>query len=111
MFTPHTQIETEEMLKKIGVRSLSDLFTDIPSQYRFPKLDLPAGITEMEANAELHEYASANESVDELISFLGAGAYHHYIPAAVDAIISRGEFATAYTPYQPELSQGTCSNL
>jgi len=107
MFTPHTQIETEEMLKKIGVRSLSDLFTDIPSQYRFPKLDLPAGITEMEANAELHEYASANESVDELISFLGAGAYHHYIPAAVDAIISRGEFATAYTPYQPELSQGT----
>ncbi|MEN6570475.1 MAG: aminomethyl-transferring glycine dehydrogenase subunit GcvPA [Anaerolineaceae bacterium] len=107
MFTPHTQIETEEMLKKIGVKSLSDLFTDIPKQFRFPKLDLPAGITEMEANAELHEYAAANESTDELISFLGAGAYHHYIPAAVDAIISRGEFATAYTPYQPEVSQGT----
>ena len=107
MFTPHTQMETEEMLRKIGVKSLSDLFTDIPKQYRFPKLDLPDGITEMEANAELQEYAHANESVDDLICFLGAGAYHHYVPAAVDAIISRGEFATAYTPYQPEVSQGT----
>jgi glycine dehydrogenase subunit 1 len=107
MFTPHTQIETEEMLKKIGARNLADLFADIPAKFRFPKLDLPEGITEMEADAELRDYAAANESVDELISFLGAGAYHHYIPAAVDAIISRGEFATAYTPYQPELSQGT----
>lgn len=107
MFTPHTQIETEEMLKKIGVKSLSDLFTDIPEQFRFPKLNLPSGITEMEAKAELQEYARANESANDLVCFLGAGAYHHFIPSAVDAIISRGEFATAYTPYQPEVSQGT----
>ena len=107
MFTPQTEIETEEMLRKIGVKSLADLFTDIPEKFRFPRLDLPEGITEMEANAELQEYARANESADDLICFLGAGAYHHYIPAAVDAIISRGEFATAYTPYQPEVSQGT----
>jgi len=107
MFIPHTQIETEEMLKKIGVKSLSDLFTDIPEQFRFPKLNLPSGITEMEAKAELQEYARANESANDLVCFLGAGAYHHFIPSAVDAIISRGEFATAYTPYQPEVSQGT----
>ncbi len=107
MFTPHTEMETEEMLKKIGVKSLSELFTDIPEKYRFPKLNLPAGVTEMEAKAELQEYAHANESVNEMVCFLGAGAYHHYIPSAVDAIISRGEFATAYTPYQPEVSQGT----
>jgi len=74
MFTPHTQIETEEMLRKIGVKSLADLFTDIPKKYRFPRLDLPEGITEMEANAELQEYARANESADDLICFLGAGA-------------------------------------
>lgn len=107
MFIPHTKAETEEMLKSIGVRSLADLFADIPEKYRFPKLDLPSGVTEMEVLSELKEYAQANEPVTDLISFLGAGAYHHYIPAAVDSILRRGEFYTAYTPYQPEISQGT----
>ena len=107
MFIPHTEAETEEMLKSIGVRDIADLFTDVPKEYRFPKLDLPSGITEMEALSELTEYAHANEPVSELVCFLGAGAYNHYIPAAVDSLLRRGEFYTAYTPYQPEISQGT----
>ena len=107
MFIPHTPSETEEMLKSIGVKKLDDLFADVPAKYRFPKLNLPAGITEMEALAELSDYAAVNDSVKDLPSFLGAGAYHHYIPAAVDSLLRRGEFYTAYTPYQPEISQGT----
>lgn len=107
MFSPHTEIETQEMLKSIGVQRLQDLFTDVPARYRFPKLNLPEELTEMEVLAEMQEYARANESVNELISFLGAGAYHHYIPAAVDSLLRRGEFYTAYTPYQSEISQGT----
>ncbi len=107
MFIPHTEKEKEEMLKSIGVDDLSDLFTDVPKEYRFPVLNLPSGITEMEALGELKEYAQANETVSDLVCFLGAGAYHHYIPAAVDSLLRRGEFYTAYTPYQPEISQGT----
>jgi glycine dehydrogenase subunit 1 len=107
MFIPHTQAETEAMLQAVGVERLADLFKDVPQKYRFPKLDLPDAITEMEALTELREYASANESVDTLACFLGAGAYNHYIPAAVDSLLRRSEFYTAYTPYQPEISQGT----
>ncbi len=107
MFIPHTENETEEMLKSIGVKHVSDLFNDVPKEHRFPKLNLPDGISEMEVMAELQEYAIANESVKDLICFLGAGAYHHYTPAAVDSLLRRGEFYTAYTPYQPEISQGT----
>jgi len=107
MFIPHTDSEREEMLKEIGVSSLDELFAAVPKQFRFPKLNLPPALTEMEVLAELSELASANYSTRELICFLGAGAYNHYIPAAVDAIIRRGEFLTAYTPYQPEVSQGT----
>lgn len=107
MFVPHSNAEREEMLKTIGVERLEDLFTDVPEQYRFPQLDLPDGMTEMEIMGELQEIAAGNGSTQELICFLGAGAYNHYIPAAVDSIIRRGEFLTAYTPYQPEVSQGT----
>lgn len=107
MFIPHTPAERDEMLKVIGAASLEELFSDVPSAYRFPKLNLPAGLTEMEAFGELEEISAANENARDLISFLGAGAYYHYTPAVVDAIIRRGEFLTAYTPYQPEVSQGT----
>jgi glycine dehydrogenase subunit 1 len=107
MFIPHTDADRLEMLRTIGIEKLEDLFKDIPGEFRFPKLDLPPALTEMEAAAELQEISQANESVRELACFLGAGAYNHYVPAAVDAIIRRGEFLTAYTPYQPELSQGT----
>ncbi len=111
MFLPHTEADREAMLGAVGVSSLEDLFKDVPKQYRFPELDLPPALTEMEALGELRSISAANESVDDLVCFLGAGAYHHYIPAVVDAIISRGEFYTAYTPYQPEVSQGTLQSI
>jgi len=107
MFIPHTDPEREEMLKTIGVKTLEDLFKDIPEKYRFPKLHLPQGLSEMEALSQVQDYAMANEATRDLPCFLGAGVYNHYIPAAVDNILRRGEFSTAYTPYQPEISQGT----
>ncbi len=107
MYIPHTPAEREEMLGAIGVNRLEDLFQAVPAAHRYPSLDLPPGLTEMEALAEMQELAYANSTTRELVSFLGAGAYNHYIPAAVDSILRRGEFYTAYTPYQPELSQGT----
>jgi glycine dehydrogenase subunit 1 len=111
MFTPHTPQEIDEMLKVIGVDKIEDLFQSVPEKRRFPKLDIPAALTEMEVAAELNEIASANASTDDFISFLGAGAYDHYIPAAVDMLLRRGEFYTAYTPYQPEISQGTLQSI
>jgi len=107
MFIPHTDADRAAMLQAIGIGKLDDLFKDVPAKYRFPTLNLPPAQAEMEIAAELQDMSLANESVRDLICFLGAGAYNHYIPAAVDAIIRRGEFLTAYTPYQPELSQGT----
>lgn len=107
MYIPHTDAERESMLQAIGVKSVAELFQDVPASHRFPKLNLPSGLSEMEAMAEMKELASGNETTGELISFLGAGAYNHYVPAAVGALIERGEFLTAYTPYQPEVSQGT----
>lgn len=107
MFTPHTDQEREAMLQRIGVNSLEDLFQDIPEEYRFPELELPSALSEMEALQYLTDLSMENDNTIDMKCFLGAGAYNHYIPAAVDAIIRRGEFLTAYTPYQPEVSQGT----
>ncbi len=107
MFIPHSPKETEEMLQTVGVKSLDQLFDSVPKEYRFPKLNLPPSLTEMEVSEHMAEMADANESTRELICFLGAGAYNHYVPAAVDSLLRRGEFYTAYTPYQPEVSQGT----
>jgi glycine dehydrogenase subunit 1 len=107
-YIPISSRERDAMLKTIGVKSLDDLFEDVPSRFRFPELDLPPALTEMEAAADLADIAAGNEHVrGDLISFLGAGIYNHYIPAVVDHILRRGEFYTAYTPYQPEISQGT----
>lgn len=106
-YIPHSPKERDEMLATIGVKSLDDLFGAIPASVRFPQMDLPAALSEMEAGALLGELADANESSRQLVSFLGAGMYNHYIPAVVDHILRRGEFYTAYTPYQPEISQGT----
>jgi glycine dehydrogenase subunit 1 len=107
MFIPHTDADREAMLRKIGLERLEELFPDVPAEHRFPELDLPPALTEMEAAAELQAIAQANETTHDLLSFLGAGAYNHYVPAAIDSILRRGEFYTAYTPYQPEVSQGT----
>jgi len=111
MFIPHTESEREEMLRAVGVEKIEDLFAAIPQEHRFPKLGMLHGMTEMEASAQLKEMAEANLSLSNAVSFLGAGAYYHYIPAAIDNLISRGEFYTAYTPYQPEISQGTLQGI
>jgi len=95
------------MLAAIGVDSLDDLFTAIPADYRFPTLNLPDGATEMEAMRELSAASTFNASADQYALFLGAGAYNHFSPSIVNHIILRGEFLTSYTPYQPEVSQGT----
>ena len=85
MYFPHTPAETEAMLRTIGVKRLEDLFQDVPAAHRFPDLQLPPALTEMEALAEMQDLAWANNSTRDLTSFLGAGAYNHYIPAAVDS--------------------------
>jgi glycine dehydrogenase subunit 1 len=107
-YIPISPKERDSMLETIGVKSLDDLFDAVPAKHRFPMLNLPPALTEMEAMEELSGLAQANENVrSDLVSFLGAGMYNHYIPSVVDHILRRGEFYTAYTPYQPEISQGT----
>jgi len=107
MYIPHTDTERQQMLETIGVKSIADLFHDIPESHRFPTLDLPDGLSEMEVIDQMRLLAEANNSSDDLISFLGAGAYDHFVPSAVDMLLRRGDFFSAYTPYQPEVSQGT----
>ena len=107
MYVPHTEAEREKMLNTIGLKSMEDLFQDVPIAERFPDLRLDPALTEMEAMAELQGIAASDETTSELALFLGAGAYNHYVPSVVDAMLTRGEFYTAYTPYQPEISQGT----
>jgi glycine dehydrogenase subunit 1 len=95
------------MLECIGVSSISDLFSQIPDAIRLQRpLRLPPALSEWELQKRLRQHASKNATVLDCLSFLGAGAYEHYIPAVVPALASRGEFLTAYTPYQPEMSQG-----
>ncbi|MCZ7647566.1 MAG: aminomethyl-transferring glycine dehydrogenase subunit GcvPA [Planctomycetota bacterium] len=105
-YIPHTEAERSEMLKAVGVARLEDLFAHLPEAVRSPALDAPPGLGEMELSAELERLASKNRASNELACFLGAGAYDHFIPPAVMELISRGELYTAYTPYQPEISQG-----
>ena len=103
-FIPHTPQQQKEMLKAIGL-TMEGLFGDIPAELMAQSFDLPAGLSEQEVRSRLADLAGKN-SVD-LTLFLGGGFYDHFIPSAVYSIISRSEFYTAYTPYQPELSQGT----
>jgi glycine dehydrogenase subunit 1 len=102
-----TDRDREEMLAAIGVGSVDELFADIPAGVRFGRdLALDPPLSEPELVRHLEELASRNAHVGAELSFLGAGVYDHYVPAVVDAVLSRGEFLTAYTPYQPEMSQG-----
>jgi glycine dehydrogenase subunit 1 len=102
-----TERDRDEMLAAIGASSLEDLFREIPEGVRFHgRLDLEPALSEPELVAHLEELAARNAHTGVELSFLGAGIYDHYVPAVVDAILARGEFLTAYTPYQPEMSQG-----
>ncbi len=104
MFISNTEKEKQEMLEAIGVKSIEDLFKDIDKSLLADNINLPAALTEGELTAEIKKKAALNKG---LVNFAGAGIYEHFIPAAVNAISSRGEFLTAYTPYQAEASQGT----
>jgi glycine dehydrogenase subunit 1 len=106
-YTAATESDRTEMLRAIGVDSIEALFADIPAHLRLAgPLELDAGKSELEVFQELKELAARNTSTEDELSFLGAGMYDHYVPALVDSIISRSEFLTPYTPYQPEVSQG-----
>jgi glycine dehydrogenase subunit 1 len=107
-YTSATDADRAEMLERIGVGSVDGLFEALPDGVRLTRpIDLPAGKPEQEVYAHLRELAARNVSTDDELSFLGAGMYDHYVPALVDSITSRSEFLTPYTPYQPEVSQGT----
>jgi len=106
-YIPNTEEDRQEMLRALGIGSVEELFADIPQQYRNPSLDLPPPLSELELRRELDSMAGMDRHPGQVACFLGAGAYNHFIPAIVRSIISRGEFLTAYTPYQAEVSQGT----
>ncbi|MDD5654820.1 MAG: glycine dehydrogenase, partial [Candidatus Omnitrophica bacterium] len=103
-YVPHTQDDIKQMLKTIGVSNIDELFRDIPAALRPKSFNLPQGKSEFEVTQGLKRLSVKNAT--ELVNFVGAGFYDHFIPAAVEAIVSRPEFYTAYTPYQPECSQG-----
>ena len=106
-YIPNTEAEQASMLATLGISSIDELFLDIPQEHRNPPLDLPDPLSEMEIQQELAGLAAKNRPVGSGPSFLGAGSYNHFIPAIVKALMTRGEFLTAYTPYQAEASQGT----
>ncbi len=106
-FTQLSPEERAEMLRTIGVKGTEDLFTDVPADARFPNLELPPALTELEARRHLGQLAAQNVSVDDWPCFIGGGAYNHYAPAAIGHIMGLPAFYTSYTPYQPEVSQGT----
>jgi len=106
-FIPNTNADRAAMLAAVGAASAADLFHDVPAEHRFPPLDLPPAASELEILQELDARARQNADCGAAPCFLGAGSYRHFVPSVVDYVISRSEFATAYTPYQPEISQGT----
>jgi glycine dehydrogenase subunit 1 len=107
-YLPHTSEDITKMLAMIGVSSIDDLFEDIPENIRLGReLNLDESLSEIEIEAKLRQLASMNDTVKDNISFIGGGSYNHYIPAIIKHLAMRQEFSTAYTPYQPELSQGT----
>lgn len=111
-YNVHTSDDILSMLDAMGLRSLDTLFSDIPAQVRLKRpLSLPPALSEWELQRDVRSMGRLNATAESHLSFLGAGAYEHHVPAVVDAIVSRGEFLTAYTPYQPEMSQGLLQAL
>lgn len=107
-YIPNTPDEVQEMLKAIGVKTVEDLFVEVPPELRLQGgLKIPPGVSEVEMTKSLTALAKKNTTVDDCTCFLGGGAYDHIVPAVIDHILLRGDFFTAYTPYQPEVSQGT----
>ena len=106
-YIPNTIAEQDDLLAAVGLSSVDELFADIPDDYRNPPLRLPDPMSELEIQRELGAMAGRNRPLSSGPSFLGAGSYYHFIPSIVKAVMTRGEFLTAYTPYQPEVSQGT----
>ncbi|HLZ29656.1 MAG TPA: aminomethyl-transferring glycine dehydrogenase subunit GcvPA [Chloroflexota bacterium] len=106
-FTQLTADDRAHMLRTIGIDRIEDLFADVPADARHPMLDLPPALTELEASRHLATLAAQNVSVRDWPCFIGGGAYNHYSPSAVGHIMGQPQFYTAYTPYQPEVSQGT----
>ncbi|MDD4543626.1 MAG: glycine dehydrogenase, partial [Clostridia bacterium] len=111
-YIPVTDKDREQMLKKCNAGSIEQLFTDIPDKVRLKEpLKLPKAKSEMELIKYMQSLSSMNSNTDDYACFLGAGAYDHYIPSVISHLISRQEFFTAYTPYQPEISQGTLTAI
>lgn len=107
-YIPNTEAYKKQMLDSMGLSSMSDLFSDIPTNLKLNrKLNLDESMSELEIAKHMKSLAEKNKSIDDLVCFLGAGAYDHYIPSIVKHLAMRSEFYTAYTPYQPEISQGT----
>ncbi len=110
-YVPNPAAVREEMLRTLGLDNMAQLFDDIPSHLRYPSLDLPEGKSELEVQQLLGQLARANKSTADYPTFLGAGAYDHFIPAALDQLLLRSEFYTTYTPYQAEISQGILQSI
>src|SRR5260221_3253342 len=110
-YLPLTPRDRSAMLAKIGVSSVDDLFCDVPAAARQPRFALPAHAGEMEVERSLARLAAQNIAAGSGPFFCGAGAYRHHVPASVDHLIQRSEFLTSYTPYQPEIAQGTLQVL
>lgn len=108
---PNTDADRADMLKLIGVSSVDELFVDIPAAVRNPKVSVPAARSEVEIRRYMRKLAEENEDAGHYPLFLGAGAYHHFVPSVVTYLTGRGEFSTPYTPYQPEVSQGTLQSI
>jgi hypothetical protein len=106
-YLPNTEQDRAAMLAKVGAGSVAELFDAVPASHRFPELKLPKAASEMEILNELYGLALKNSSTGCFATFLGAGAYNHFVPSVIPYLATRGEFLTAYTPYQPEVSQGT----
>jgi glycine dehydrogenase subunit 1 len=111
-YLPLTKDEKQEMLASLGLNSVEELFQDIPKESMFQgDLDLPGPLSEAELLRHFQELAAKNSDATEYVSFLGAGAYDHLIPSVIKHIVGRGEFLTAYTPYQPEITQGVLQSI
>jgi len=106
-YLPHTDADRQAMLKSVGVRAFEELVEQIPKEVRAKDLEIPSGLSELELKEYVASLAAKNKPASKQKCFLGGGSYRRFVPAAVSAIVGRSEFATAYTPYQPEVSQGS----